>query len=280
MSSSLGLDLGRYYAGLIPAVCLAGPPSQVVQEPVSCVPVAGTWWAQIPVLAEELAKIPDPRRAAGRRFDLVFVLLVVVMATLAGARSIAGIRRWAVDAGHAVLSALARGGPNRLPAASTLSRLLARVDGDAVDDAFARYIAAVLVPGDPDVVDIGPADLGDTGADAAAGQDTGRGQQVDPDPGQGAADADAAGANDVGDVGEDDTTSAGFRLRPVSLDGKCVRGAVTADSRAPHLVSVYRHDTKTVAAQRQVNAKSNEVRHEAPGRIPGVAGMNSEEVLG
>lgn len=45
----------------------------------------------------------------------------------------------------------------------------------------------------------------------------------------------------------------------MSLDGKCVRGAVTADSRAPHLVSVYRHDTKTVAAQRQVDAKSNEI---------------------
>jgi hypothetical protein len=69
-----------------------------------------------PVLAEELTKIPDSRRATGRRFDLVFLLGVMVMATLTGARSIAGIHRWAADTDPAVLSALARGDPTRLPA--------------------------------------------------------------------------------------------------------------------------------------------------------------------
>jgi predicted transposase YbfD/YdcC len=241
MSSSLGLDLDRYHAGLIPAVCLAGAASQVAE------PVAGAWCVQIPVLAQELAKVPDPRRAAGRRFELVFLLGVVVMAVLAGARSIAGIRRWAANTDPVVLSALAGGGPSRLPVASTLSRLLARLDGDAVDDAFARYTAAVLAPGDPDLVDVGPADLGDPSADTASGPGTGQAQPADPDPGA-----------DPG-AGQDDTASAGCRLRAVSLDGKCVRGAVTAGSRAPHLVSAYRHDTKTVAAQRQVDVKSNEI---------------------
>lgn len=112
--------------------------------------VPGAGWVSIPVLAEELARVPDPRRAAGRRFDLVFLLSVVVMATLAGAKSIKGILRWAAKTDPEVLSSLARGGRSELPAHSTLSRLLARLDGDAVDDAFARYTAAGLAPGDPD----------------------------------------------------------------------------------------------------------------------------------
>jgi predicted transposase YbfD/YdcC len=155
-----------------------------------------------------------------------------------------------------VLSALARGGPIRLPAASTLSRLLARVDGDGVDDAFARYIAAVLVPGDPDLVVVGPADLDQ--ASTGTTQGNGQGQHADPDQGRDAAATDVRDG-DGGDASPDDTTSAGCRLRAVSLDGKCIRGAVTTGSKAPHLVSVYRHDTKTVAAQRQVDAKSNEI---------------------
>ena len=277
MSSSLDLDLDRYHAGLISAVSLAGRVSRAADEsPASGVLVAGTWCVQIPVLAEELAKVPDPRRAAGRRFDLVFLLGVVVMAALAGARSIAGIRRWAGDTDPVVLSVLACGGPTRLPVASTLSRLLTRLDGDAVDDAFARYTAAVLAPGDCDLVGIGPADLDDTNADATSGQDAGQGQHQQAEPGQGPGTGDAGEVGqdgesgevgqdgESGEVGQDDTTSARCRLRAVSLDGKCVRGAVTADSRAPYLVSVYRHDTKTIAAQRQVDVKSNEITAFAP----------------
>lgn len=131
------------------------------------------------------------------------------------------------------------------------------MDDDAVDDAFARYTAAVLVPGDADLVDVGPADLNEAYADAAPGQDTGQEGVPEHVAGPGAAD-DAAAANTVQE-GRDGPASSRCRLRPVSLDGKCVRGAVTADTRAPHLVSVYRHDTKTIAAQRQVDAKSNEI---------------------
>jgi hypothetical protein len=132
MSSSLGLDLARYRAALASAFPLA----DTVSAELAWLP------GSVPVLAEELAKVPDPRRAAGRRFDLVFLLSVVAMATLAGARSISGILRWAAKTDPAVLTALARGGPCRLPAYSTMARLLARLDGDAVDDALARYTAA------------------------------------------------------------------------------------------------------------------------------------------
>jgi predicted transposase YbfD/YdcC len=136
---------------------------------------------------------------------------------------------------------------------STLSRLLARLDGDAVDDAFARYTAAVLAPGDPDPFPQNllqePDDTAESTATAEStdtGQPTGTAESTDT--------AEAAGSAENGG-----SVAAGAPLRVASLDGKCVRGAVTAASKAPYLVSVFRQDTKTVAAQRQVDVKSNEI---------------------
>ena len=100
MSSSLVHDLTRYRAGLVPAI---------VEVQVLPDPTGGPWAETAPILAEELAEVPDPRRAAGRRHDLVFLLSSVVMAVLAGARSLSGIRRWATGADPAVLTAPAPG---------------------------------------------------------------------------------------------------------------------------------------------------------------------------
>lgn len=130
-----------YRAGLVPSI---GEVSALLD------PTDGPWAKTSPILAKELAQVPDPRRAAGRRDDLVFLLSIVVMAVLAGARSLSGIRRWATGVDPAVLAVLARGGPIIVLVVSTWSRLLASLDGDAVDDAFARYTAAVLAPGAPD----------------------------------------------------------------------------------------------------------------------------------
>lgn len=232
MSSSLVHDLARYRAGLVPAI---------VEVQVLPDPTGGPWVEAAPILAEELAEVPDPRRAAGCRHDLVFLLSIVVMAVLAGATSLSGIRRWATGADPAVLTALARGGPITVPVVSTLSRLLARLDGDAVDDAFARYTAAVLAPGDPDPF---PQNEFEQPDDTAEPTDT----------------TDTAGtAGTAGTAENGGSATVGAPLRVASLDGKCVRGAVTATSKAPYLVSVFRHDTKTVAAQRQVDVKSNEI---------------------
>ncbi|HEY6796994.1 MAG TPA: transposase family protein [Kineosporiaceae bacterium] len=44
-----------------------------------------------------MARVPDPPRAARRRYNLVFLLSIVVMAVLAGATSVSGIRRSATD---------------------------------------------------------------------------------------------------------------------------------------------------------------------------------------
>jgi DDE_Tnp_1-associated len=240
MSSSLVRDLARYRAGAVPAI---GEVQFALDPP------GGRWVVAAPVLAEELARVPDPRRAAGRRYDLVFLLSIVVMAVLAGATSVSGIRRWASGVDPAVLTALARGGPITVPVVSTFSRLLARVDGDAVDDAFARYAAAVLAPGDPDPF---PQNLFDEPDDTTGAVDTT--ESVDA---TGA--VESAGVLAAAGAASGSRVAAGAGLRVASLDGKCVRGAVTATRKAPYLVSVFRQDTKTVAAQRQVDVKSNDI---------------------
>jgi predicted transposase YbfD/YdcC len=53
---------------------------------------------------------------------------------------------------------------------------------------------------------------------------------------------------------------------PVGLgvDGKAVRGAKGIDGKAPHLVAAVRQDTGTVAGQRAVDVKSNEITAFAP----------------
>lgn len=50
----------------------------------------------------------------------------------------------------------------------------------------------------------------------------------------------------------------------LGVDGKTVRGAKNPDGKAPHLLSAVRHDTGTTAGQRQVAAKTNEIKAFAP----------------
>jgi predicted transposase YbfD/YdcC len=50
----------------------------------------------------------------------------------------------------------------------------------------------------------------------------------------------------------------------LAVDGKTVRGAKNPKGKAPHLVSAVRHDTGTTAGQRQVPAKTNEIKAFTP----------------
>jgi predicted transposase YbfD/YdcC len=90
--------------------------------------------------------VPDPRRAKGRRHPLAFVLALAACAVLAGAKSLTAIAEWATDAPTTVLIAL--GGPSRepigptAPAEATVRRVLQRIDGDALDDAIAAWLAS------------------------------------------------------------------------------------------------------------------------------------------
>ncbi|WP_256843042.1 transposase family protein [Ornithinimicrobium cryptoxanthini] len=81
-------------------------------------------------LLDLLATVPDPRDPRGVRYRLSGMLAAAVSAVLTGARSFAAIGEWAAD-----LSAeqLARLGLATSPEESTLRKLFARLDADALD---------------------------------------------------------------------------------------------------------------------------------------------------
>ena len=95
--------------------------------------------AQCRDLLDYLAQITDPRHRRGRRHALSVVLAVAVVAVLTGASSLAAIGEWASDAPGQVLAALGvRRDPTgafRPPGEATVTRVLARIDADALDRA-------------------------------------------------------------------------------------------------------------------------------------------------
>jgi hypothetical protein len=91
------------------------------------------------------------RVTGGRRHTLASVLAISAAAVLAGARSVAAIAEWAADAPPPVLAALGvRRDPLtrrcRVPGEATIRRVLARVDGDAVDATIGGWLADRLRP--------------------------------------------------------------------------------------------------------------------------------------
>jgi hypothetical protein len=104
-----------------------------------------------PGLLERLAMIPDPRDRRGRRHTLASVLAISAAAVTAGARSVTAIAEWATDAPWPVLAALGvRCDPLtrrcHVPGEATIGRVLARVDGDAVDATIGAWLADRLRP--------------------------------------------------------------------------------------------------------------------------------------
>lgn len=99
--------------------------------------------SQLTCLADVLGRIPDPRRVRGRRYRRGSLLGLCMVAVLGGATSLAAIARLAADTDFDLRGQL--GLTPSTSKASTLGRLLARLDGDAVDDAvgarLARYAA-------------------------------------------------------------------------------------------------------------------------------------------
>ncbi|MGW3683927.1 transposase family protein [Streptomyces prasinus] len=102
--------------------------------------------SEVPGLLERLAQVPDPRDPRGVRYPLVMVLALTACAVLAGARSLLAVGEWVADASPTLLERL--GGsinplfPKRAwPAESTIRRLLARVDADALDHAVGTWLA-------------------------------------------------------------------------------------------------------------------------------------------
>jgi predicted transposase YbfD/YdcC len=89
--------------------------------------------------------VPDPRARRGRWYSLTAILLVCACAAVSGARNIDEIAEWAGRAPDAVLTSIGvRRHPlrwRRAPSRTTIGRVLAVVDGDALDRAVGTYLA-------------------------------------------------------------------------------------------------------------------------------------------
>ncbi|GGJ67536.1 transposase family protein [Streptomyces brasiliensis] len=89
---------------------------------------------------EVMTLVTDPRRRQGCRYPFTGLLAVAVMAVLGGAKSLAGIARWARGADTHLLHVLGltHRQADTVPAATTWGRALAKTDGDQLDDALGR----------------------------------------------------------------------------------------------------------------------------------------------
>ena len=183
-----------------------------------------------------LARVPDPRSRLGRWHPLEFVLALAVCAfTAAGHDSPVAVAEWAAGCPQFTLAALggrrdAWTGRIRPPSARTFSRVFGRIDAGALNAALCGYLAAM--PASP------------PGALPAVTRHE-REQRR-------AARAAAAGG------------ARGGLLEQAAADGKTVRGAVRPDGSRVHLLSVFGVRTGCVRAQREIDAKTNEIQELAP----------------
>ncbi|MFD8097895.1 ISAs1 family transposase [Streptomyces malaysiensis] len=172
-------------------------------------------------LARFLAGLPDPRSRCGRRFPLVPVVAAAAAGVLAGARSLTAVLEWIADAPDWVLRAVGFTADPftrkiTVPHPTTVMRLMARLDGDALDAAVSAFLQARV-----------------------AGR-----------------------------------SEAKSRWRAIAVDGKQLRGSKAASGKPVWLLAAMDH-TGTVAAQRQIDAKSNET----PAFIPLLEGLDLEHVV-
>jgi hypothetical protein len=104
----------------------------------------GTGSSPVPVtdgeqyrLLDALSKIPDPRDPRGIRYPLSGLLTVAVCAVLAGASSFAAITDWLHDLDEHARDRL---GFDRIPASTTVWRLLTRLDADLLATVLAGWL--------------------------------------------------------------------------------------------------------------------------------------------
>src|SRR6266487_1270106 len=91
-----------------------------------------------------LAAVPDPRDPRGTRYPLVSMLAVAVCAVLAGACTFAAITDWVRDLDRPARGRL--GFTDRVPAATTVWRLLIRIDADVLSAVLTRWLRERATP--------------------------------------------------------------------------------------------------------------------------------------
>lgn len=96
-------------------------------------------------LAAAFADVPDPRRIASIRYPLPAILSMVVAAILANHHSVLAIAEWGADQDAATLTSLGFPTP-QTPCQSTLQRVFAKLDGDALAATLAAWFAPGIAP--------------------------------------------------------------------------------------------------------------------------------------
>lgn len=91
-----------------------------------------------------LAAVDDPRDPRGRRYPLVAVLAAAVCAVIAGACTFAAVSDWVRFQDRMVWTRL--GFEDRVPAATTVWRLLIRIDAEALSQVLARWLRSRAAP--------------------------------------------------------------------------------------------------------------------------------------
>ena len=90
-------------------------------------------------LLTALQTVPDPRDPRGVRYPLAGVLALAVTATVAGCRSFAAIGQWATETAADKLASFGLDS-GHAPDESTLRKLFARIDADALDRALGMWM--------------------------------------------------------------------------------------------------------------------------------------------
>ena len=107
--------------------------------PSSPTPPAGTNPTRHERLLKALETMPDPRDRRGVRYSLAGVLALAVTATVAGCRSFAAIGQWATETAADKLASFGLTSGSA-PDESTLRKLFARIDADALDRALGVWM--------------------------------------------------------------------------------------------------------------------------------------------
>jgi len=181
-------------------------------------------------LLQRFARVSDGRRDQGRVHPVAVVLALCAAAVVAGMASFTAIAGWATDVPVEVLVKL-YGRRSAPPSKATIWRVVTGADAAAVDAVIGAWLLA-----------------------QAAARDVVAGDVVAGD--------DVAGDDVAG------TDREAPELLAIMVDGKAVRGATDAEGNQVHLLAAATHDDALVVGQVEVGAKSNEVRREAPCRIP------------
>jgi predicted transposase YbfD/YdcC len=197
-------------------------------------------------LREWLVQVPDPRKPAGRWHPLEFVLALAVCAfTAAGHDSPAAVAEWAAGCTRETLLLLG-GRPDPLtrrarpPSARTFGRVFGKIDADAFNQALYAYLEAMSATAADELPEVTRREREQRRAAAAAREPAVPGL-----------------------------------LPQAAADGKTARGAVRPDGSQVHLLSAYHVTESRTMAQREVDAKTNEI----PELVPMLGGLDLDGMV-